>query len=49
MPGYSDKLAYDLGLLDTILPYEKIRERYQINDKAMKYADDKDFSIKIRE
>jgi hypothetical protein len=49
MPGYSDKLAYDLGLLDTTLPFEKIRERYQINDKAMKYADDKDFSIKIRE
>lgn len=49
MPGYSDKLAYDLGLLDTTLPYEKIRERYQINDKAMKYADDKDFSVKIRE
>lgn len=49
MPGYSDKLAYDLGLLDTTLPYDKIRERYQINDKAMKYADDKDFSLKIRE
>ena len=49
MPGYSDKLAYDLGLLDTALPYDKIRATYQINDKAMKYADDKDFSIKIRE
>ncbi len=49
MPGYSDKLAYDLGLLDTTLPYDNIRERYQINEKAMKYADDKDFSIKIRE
>jgi hypothetical protein len=49
MPGYSDKLAYDLGLLDTTLPYDKIRERYKINDKAMKYVDDKDFSTKIRE
>jgi hypothetical protein len=49
MPGYSDKLAYDLGLLDTTLPYDKIRERYQINDKAMKYANDQNFSIKIRE
>lgn len=49
MPGYSDKLAYDLGLLDTTLPYEKIRERYQVNEKAMKYADDKDFSRRIRE
>jgi hypothetical protein len=49
MPGYSDKLAYDLGLLDTTLPYDKIREKYKVNEKAMKYADDKDFSIKIRE
>lgn len=49
MPGYSDQLAYDLGLLDTDLPFEKIRERYQINEKAMKYADDENFSIKIRE
>lgn len=49
LPGYSDRLAYDLGLLDTVLPYDKIRERYIINDKVMKYADDKDFSIKIRE
>ena len=49
LPGYSDKLAYDLGLLDTTLPFYKIRERYQINEKAMKYADDEDFSIRIRE
>lgn len=49
MPGYSDKLAYDLGLLDTTLPYNKIRTTFQINDKAMKYADDQNFSIKIRE
>lgn len=49
MPGYSDKLAYDLGLLDTTLPYDKIRERYKINEKAEKYADDPLFSIKIRE
>ncbi len=49
LPGYSDKLAYDLGLLDTTLPFYKIRERYQINEKAMKYADDEDFSLRIRE
>lgn len=49
LPGYSDKLAYDLGLLDITLPYEKIREVYKINDKAMKYADDEKFSVRIRE
>lgn len=49
LPGYSDKLAYELGLLDTTLPYEEIRERYKINDKAMQYATSSDFSVKIRE
>ena len=48
MPGYSDQLAYDLGLLDTALPFEKIRETFQINEKAEKYADDPQFSQKIR-
>lgn len=48
LPGYSDKLAYDLELLDTILPYEEIRSKYQINKKAMEYATSSEFSIKIR-
>ncbi len=49
LPGYSDKLAYDLGLLDTTLSYDQIRARYQINDRAIKYATSSDFSVKIRE
>lgn len=49
MPGYSDRLAYDLGLLDTTLPFDKIRENYKINEKALKYGESEDFSIKIRE
>src|SRR3989344_8388295 len=48
-PENSDKLAYDLGLIDTNLPFEKARERYFINDRALKYADSPDFSVKIRE
>lgn len=48
-PENSDKLAYELGLLDTDLTFEKARERYFINDRALMYADDLDFSIKIRE
>ena len=48
-PENSDKLAYDLGLIDTNLPFEKARERYFINDRALKYADSPDFSLKIRE
>jgi hypothetical protein len=49
LPANSDKLAYDLGLLDTDLSFEDARARYFINDKALKYADDPDFSLKIRE
>jgi hypothetical protein len=49
LPANSDKLAYDLGLIDTDLSFEDARTRYFINDKAMKYADNPDFSVKIRE
>lgn len=48
-PEYSDRLAYELNLLDTELPFESIRAHYFINEKAMKYANDENFSVKIRE
>jgi hypothetical protein len=47
-PANSDKYAYDLGLIDTDLSFEQAREKYLINARAMKYADDPDFSQKIR-
>jgi len=49
LPANSDKLAYDLGLIDTDLSFENARTRYFINDRALKYADDPNFSLKIRE
>ena len=48
LPGYSDRLAYDLGLLDTDLPFEKARERFKINDRALRAQGQPDFSVKIR-
>lgn len=48
-PGYSDKLAYDLGLINTDLSFEETRSKYLINARAEKYADSVDFSRKIRE
>ncbi len=48
-PKYSDKLAYKLGLIDTTLPFEEIRSHYLINEKAAKYANDENFSRRIRE
>lgn len=49
LPGYSDRLAYDLGLIDTELPFEEARERFHINARAAKYADAPDFSQRIRQ
>jgi hypothetical protein len=49
MPAYSDELAYDIGLLDTSVTLEQLREKYRINERAMRYADDPLFSVRIRE
>lgn len=48
-PKHSDKIAYKLGLLNTNLSFEDARARHYINNKASKYADDENFSVKIRE
>lgn len=48
LPGYADKLAYDVGMIDTELPFEQARERYRINDRVKKYAAAPDFSVRIR-
>lgn len=49
LPANSDKLAYELGLIDTNLSFENARTRYYINDKATKYASSSDFSVRIRQ
>lgn len=49
LPGYSDRLAYDLGLIDTGLPFDAARERFFITDKAQRSADAPDFSARIRQ
>ncbi len=48
LPGYADRLAYELGLLDKNLPFEEIKRRSHINSIALKYKDSPDFSAKIR-
>ncbi|MDQ5911973.1 MAG: hypothetical protein QG568_186 [Patescibacteria group bacterium] len=50
LPAYSDELAFDLGMIDTTAKsLEEARLKYKINEKALLYADDVDFSNKIRE
>ncbi len=48
LPYYSDEVALENDFLDTSLPLEEARAYYQINDLAARYADDPDFSTKIR-
>ena len=48
LPGYSDRLAYDLGLIDTNVSFEETRKRFRINERAAKYAEAPDFSQRIR-
>jgi hypothetical protein len=49
LPAYADELAYEKGLIDTDLSLEQAREKYLINGRAEKYADDPNFSRRIRE
>jgi hypothetical protein len=49
LPGNSDKLAYDLGLLKTATSFEQTRARARINYLAYLYRDDAEFSQKIRQ
>lgn len=48
-PGYADRLAYDLGLIDTDLPFEAARQRFNISERARRVAAGEDFSVRIRE
>lgn len=48
VPGYSDEVAYDLGLFETELSFEETRAKYHINDRAMEYGESADFSVQIR-
>lgn len=47
-PGHSDRLAYELGLLKIQGPFEQARSQSQINQWAQTYADDPEFSKRIR-
>lgn len=48
LPGHSDRLAYELGLLEIQGPFEYARSSCQVNQLAGLYADDPEFSKRIR-
>jgi hypothetical protein len=48
LPGYSDALALEAGLLDTDLALEEARAHHRINERARAVAGEPDFSHLIR-
>ena len=49
LPGYSDELAWELGLIRTGLSLEETRARWHVNQRARRWSQDPDFSLRIRE
>lgn len=48
LPSHSDRVLYDLGLIDTSLPLDEARAYYQINSLAEEHGESDDFSKAIR-
>lgn len=48
VPGYSDELALELGLIDTQLPLDSARARFHVNGRAQASIGSDDFSTRIR-
>lgn len=48
LPGYSDRVALERGLIDTDLPLEEARKRFEINERARAAIHLPDFSERIR-
>ena len=49
LPGYSDELAYELGLIDTDLPFAEAKSHFRVDDDALRAAGREDFSQAIRQ
>lgn len=49
LPGYSDELAQQIGLLDTELSIPEARKKFRITDTAQTYGDNPGFSQAIRQ
>jgi hypothetical protein len=49
LPGYSDEVIYNLGLIDSTGGLAESRARFRINDRAVAAFNAPDFSARIRE
>lgn len=48
LPGFADNLAYELGLIDNSRPFDEVKRRARINELALRYKHDPQFSQRIR-
>ena len=48
-PGHSDKMLFDLGLLDTAGSFQAAKLRAKVNNRAVLFKNDPNFSKRIRE
>jgi len=48
LPSNSDKIAYNLGLINTELSLDEARKYYEINELSEKFWNDENYSKKIR-
>jgi hypothetical protein len=49
LPGYSDRVAHELGMIDSHLPLERLREVFRIDAAAQRSPLDAQFSRAIRQ
>jgi hypothetical protein len=49
LPGYSDRMAYELGLLDTSTSFAETRAAARVNALAYRHRESRKFSAEIRE
>lgn len=49
LPGYSDEMAFERGLIDSDLPLEQAREHFRVNPRVERYLGDPRFSVRIRQ
>ena len=47
-PGYSDRLAFDMGLIDSDRPFAELRQTCEISDRVREFVDTDEFSRRIR-
>jgi hypothetical protein len=48
LPGYSDRLAHDRGLIDTSLTLEEARSRWAVTSRSQRHAGSAAYSLLIR-